>query len=63
MDDAKLCLSIVEVSDRTGLSVSTIRKLTRCGGDTAYQGWSPYPVFTHRNQRLACAEYHLPHCS
>ena len=31
MDDAKLCLSIVEVSNRTGLSVSTIRKLTRCG--------------------------------
>lgn len=31
MNDAKLCLSAAEVSDRTGLSVSTVRKLTRCG--------------------------------
>ncbi len=31
MKKDKLCLSVAEVSDRTGLSVSTIRKLTRCG--------------------------------
>lgn len=31
MNKAKLCLSAAEVSDRTGLSVSTIRKMTRSG--------------------------------
>lgn len=29
MNKTKLCLSASEVSDRTGLSVSTIRKMTR----------------------------------
>ena len=31
MNKAKLCLSAAEVSERTGLSVSTIRTLTRRG--------------------------------
>lgn len=31
MKKAKLCLSAAEVSERTGLSVSTIRTLTRRG--------------------------------
>ena len=31
MKDSKLCLSATDISGRTGLSLSTIRKLTRCG--------------------------------
>lgn len=31
MNEYKFCLSAVKVADRTGLSLSTIRKLTRCG--------------------------------
>ena len=31
MNDSKLCLSAVEVSERTGLSLSSVRKLTRSG--------------------------------
>lgn len=31
MNKTKLCLNAVEVSEMTGLSLSMIRKLTRCG--------------------------------
>lgn len=31
MNKAKMCLSAAEISDGTGLSISTVRKLTRCG--------------------------------
>lgn len=31
MTNAKLCLSAAEVSERTGLSLSSVRKLTRSG--------------------------------
>lgn len=30
MNKAKLCLSAAEVSEKTGISLSLIRKLTRC---------------------------------
>lgn len=31
MNDSKLCLSATNVSERTGLSLSSVRKLTRSG--------------------------------
>lgn len=31
MDNKKLCLSAAEVSERTGISISLVRKLTRNG--------------------------------
>lgn len=31
VNKAKLCLSAVEVSEKTGISLSMVRKLTRCG--------------------------------
>ena len=66
--NVKLCnLTPMQLQDSRGFRQDGIirihySKTYTLWGDTAYQGWSPYPVFTHRNQRLACAEYHLPHC-